>query len=46
MEDGHLHALRLQAGGGLEAEEAAADDDGVAARLGGASMALTSSRSR
>jgi hypothetical protein len=35
VHDGDVHALRLQAGGGFEAQKAAADDDGAAARLGG-----------
>ena len=46
VHDGDVHALRLQAGGGLEAEQAAADDHGAAARLAASSMASTSSRSR
>ena len=35
MHDRDVHALRLEARGGLEPEQAAADDHGIAARLGG-----------
>ena len=35
VHDRDVHALRLQAGGGFEAQKAAADDHGIAARLGG-----------
>ena len=35
VQHGHVHAAFLQAGGGLQAEQAAADDDGLCARLGG-----------
>ena len=34
VEDGHVHAARAEPGRGLEAEQAAADDDGPGARLG------------
>jgi hypothetical protein len=47
MQHGDVHAARLQAGRGLEAEQAAADDDRLGARLAGdRSIKLTSSRSR
>ena len=35
VHDRDVHALRLQAGGGFQAQQAAADDHGIAARLGG-----------
>ena len=35
VQHGHVHAALLEAGGGFEAEQAAADDDGLGARLRG-----------
>ena len=47
MHDRHVHALHLEARGGLEAEQPAADDDGLGRAICAASsMAFTSSRSR
>ena len=46
MQHRDVHAARLQSGGGLEPEQAAADHHGLRRDCAASSMALTSSRSR